>query len=111
MDVGETGLSFVDALQCIFPHFDPGCSGIGKRIFGNCVEIARGNKICQMLWGCAPILSVLIDGRTHVVEIFSENSFIAGPLSDGASCNREQREYYDRVAQSLSYFHWRISLI
>ena len=61
-----------------------------------------------MLWRHAFVLSVLIDGRTHVVEIFSENSFIAGPLSAGASCNKEQREYYDRVVQSWTYFHSRI---
>jgi hypothetical protein len=79
-------------------HFDPGAGGIGKRVFWDCVEIARGNQIGEMLRRHLLVLRVLISGCTHVVKIFSENIFIARTLLVGASCNKEQREYYDRVA-------------
>jgi len=93
-------MSVVNTVRGVLMHFDPGAGGVGKRVYGNRAEIARGNKICQMLWGNALVLSVLIDGCTYVVEILSENSFTAGTLFVCASCNKEQREYYERITQS-----------
>ena len=88
-------MSAVNAVRGVLANFDPGGRGVGKRVYGDRVEIARGNQICQMQWGRALVLTVLIDGRAHMVEIFSENSFIADTFLTGASCNKEQREYYD----------------
>jgi hypothetical protein len=63
-----------------------------------------------VLWRYLLVLGVLIDGGAHEIQIFSENSFIVGTLSAGASCNKEQRDY-DRGAQSWNYFHWLSSVL
>lgn len=102
MDVGETGMSVINTLQCIFPHFNPGSGGIGKRVFGDRVKITCGDQIYEMLWRHLLVLGVLIDGGSHVIKIFFEDLFITRAFLVGASCHAEQREYYDRTAEPWS---------
>src|SRR3954454_22630135 len=71
-------MAAVDAVRNVFLYLYPGSSGIGKRVFGNCREIAGGDQVCEMLWRHVLVLSVLIDGGSHVIKIFFENGFIAG---------------------------------
>jgi hypothetical protein len=35
----------------------------------------------------------LVDGGTHVIKIFFEDSFVARSFAVSASCHEEQREY------------------
>jgi len=95
MDVGETGMSVINTLQCIFPHFNPGIGGIGKRVFGDRVKITCGDQIYEMLWRHLLVLRVLINGGSHVIKMFFEDLFITRAFLVGASCHAEQREYYD----------------
>ena len=95
MDVGDAGMSVIDTLQCIFPHFNPGVGRIGKRVFGDRVKITCGDQICEMLWRHVLVLGVLINGGTHVIKIFFEDILITRAFLVGASCHEEQREYYD----------------
>ena len=105
MDVGDAGMAAVDILRQIFPDFDPGVGGMGKRIFGDRVKITCGDQICEVLWRHLLVLRVLVDGSSHVIKIFFEDMFILRAFMVGASFHEEQREYYDRVAQPWSDLH------
>lgn len=91
-------MAAVGTVLQVFPHFNPGVGGIGKRVFGDRVQITCGDQICKVLWRYFLVLGVLVDGGAHVVKIFFEECF-ARAFAVGASCHEEQREYYDRVAQ------------
>ena len=105
MYVGEARVSAVKPVRGVLTNFDPGSRGVGKRVYGDLVEIARGNQICQMLWRHFVVLRVLVDCASHVIKIFFEDSFISCAFVVGASCHEEQGEYYDRIAQFWNYFH------
>jgi len=47
--IGDSGMAAVDAVRNVFLYLYPGSSGIGKRVFGNCREIAGGDQVCEML--------------------------------------------------------------
>lgn len=93
-------MSAVNAVLGVLTNFDPGRGGIGKRVVWDRAKITGQYELGEVLWRHFLVLHILIDGGTHVVKVFSENSFIAGTLLAGTSCNKEQKEYYDRVAQS-----------
>ncbi len=108
MDVGDAGVIAVNTVRRVLTNFDPGRGGIGKRVFWNCAEIACGYKICEMLRRFVVVPGVLIDSASHVIKILFEDRFISCAFMVGASCNKEQREYNDRIEQPRNYFHWGI---
>lgn len=83
-------MSTVDSLQRVFVYFDPGCRGVGKRVFGNCLQVVSCYQIGQMRWRFAFVLRVLINSVSHSVKILFEYGFIASALLIGAPCSADQ---------------------
>ena len=98
-------MAVVGTVLQVFPLFDPGSGGIGKRVFWDRVKITCGDQICKVLWRHLLVLGVLIDGGAHVIKILFEDRFIARAFMVGASRHEEKGQYYDRVPQPWIGFH------
>src|SRR5215472_12340882 len=69
VDVSNAGLGLVHRDLDVFLDDLPAVGGAGKRIDRDGVEIARTDQVAQTLWGFEFVLSVLIDGLAHAVQI------------------------------------------
>ena len=68
VDVTDSRLGLIDGLRHVFLDLLPGGRGIGKRIFGEGMQIAGTDQIAQALRGLVLVLRVLIDGKAQAVQ-------------------------------------------